>query len=581
MIAVDELVGPAPLLATDPVTVEVIRRRLVAIADQVDVNITRTAFSPYIYEYKDYAVAIVDRNGGLICQCSGGIPIFVADVLGASVRDGLSLYGHKGFERGDIIITNYSGTVGQHLNNVVMYTPVYANNGADLVAFMIVVMHWVDVGGKQIGSVSLDATEIFQEGIQLRTIKLHRKGERVEDVYRIIEHNTRLPVSVLGDIASQVGGCYMGRDEIEVLIRRYGLETYKRALEAIWAQSEKAAKLQILAIPNGEYTASTFLDSDGLTSDEPLLLAVTVIVDDDRLILDFSNVAAQAKSPINSGISGGGQTVARLAFRYLIVPEGDVNEGTFRPLGLVLPEGTIISASALAPMGSYNVPLPSLIDLVIKALSPVMPFRTSAGHFGTFSSLMITGRAPLSDALFQCHDSGFGGWGALHDQDGPGPFRTMCHGDTRLIPIEVQEASYPLEIEEFTLRTDSGGAGEFRGGLGLKRVYRVLADCTARTRFDRTKFPPWGLNGGGDGAPGDVEVVRPDGSRQSGLRDNLKLSAGDRLVVYTGGGGGHGVPTNRDNSRVQNDIRQGYVSENAACSIYGLKLGEGGIHEIS
>ena len=195
---------------------------------------------------------------------------------------------------------------------------------------------------------------------------------------------------------------------------------------------------------------------------------------------------------MNSGRSGGGSTVARLAFRYLLLPEGDANEGTFRPLKLILPEGTIVSARPTAPMGSYNSALPTLIDLVIRALGPAMPDRVAAAHYGTFSTLAYAGRHPETGVLWQCHDSGFGGWGALCDMDGPGPFRTMCHGDTRLIPIEVHEATYPFMIESFALRADSGGPGRFRGGLGLERRYLMLAPCRISTRIERTTLPGLG-----------------------------------------------------------------------------------------
>ncbi len=180
-----------PALTLDSVTVEVIRRRLVAIADEVDVNITRTAFSPYIYEYKDYAVGIVDHRGDLICQCTAGMPVFVADVMRAAVLDGLALYGVGELHQGDCVITNYAGTIGQHLNNVTMYTPIYT--GQELIGFMVVVMHWIDVGGRDVGSISKFATDIFQEGIQFRTVKLRARGEKVAEIYRMIEHNTRFP----------------------------------------------------------------------------------------------------------------------------------------------------------------------------------------------------------------------------------------------------------------------------------------------------------------------------------------------------------------------------------------------------
>ena len=162
----------AAAASIDPVTVEVVRRRLVAISDEVDTNITRTAFSPYIYEYKDYAVGVVDSNGDLICQCTAGMPVFVADVMRAAVQDGLQLYGPDQLHDGDIIVTNYAGTIGQHLNNVTMYTPIRMPEHGDLLGFMVVVMHWIDVGGRDVGSLSKFATDIFQEGIQFRTVKL-------------------------------------------------------------------------------------------------------------------------------------------------------------------------------------------------------------------------------------------------------------------------------------------------------------------------------------------------------------------------------------------------------------------------
>src|SRR5262245_26202596 len=502
--------APRPA-GTDPITVEVIRRRLVSIADEVDVNITRTAFSPYIYEYKDYAVGIVDAGGDLICQCTAGMPVFVADVMRAAVQDGLALYGPENLHEGDAVVTNYAGTIGQHLNNVTMYTPIYAPRERVLIGFMVVVMHWIDIGGRDIGSLSKFSTDIFQEGIQFRTVKLRSRGEPVLEIYRMIEHNTRFPVEMMGDINSQIGGCLMGRDSVADLVDRYGVTTFRAALDIIWNQSEAEARAAIRAIPDGTYSAEAVLDDDGLNPGS-LPCKVTVIVKDDEMTIDLSALPPETHAPMNSGRSGGGATVARLAFRYLLLPEGDANEGTFRPLTLILPEGTIVSAGPTAAMSSYNSALPTLIDLVIRALGPAMPERTAAAHYGTFATLHFAGRRPENDAFWQCHDSGFGGWGALRDMDGPGPFRTNCHGDTRIIPVEVQEASYPFLIESFSLRPDSGGPGQFRGGLGLERRYLLFAPCRMKTRFERTICPAWGINEGHDGAPGHVLIERSDGA---------------------------------------------------------------------
>jgi N-methylhydantoinase B len=562
----------APDASIDPITVEVIRRRLVAIADEVDVNITRTAFSPYIYEYKDYAVGIVDAGGDLICQCTAGMPVFVADVMRAAVHDGLKLYGADALLEGDAVITNYAGTIGQHLNNVTMYTPIYAPQRPQLIGFMVVVMHWIDVGGRDVGSLSKFATDIFQEGIQFRTVKLRSRGEPVREIYRMIEHNTRFPVEMMGDINSQIGGCLMGRDSVVELVGRYGIETFAAALDTIWNQSEAEARAAIAAIPDGTYSAEATLDNDGL---HPGVLPckVTVIVAGDEMTIDLSELPKEVNAPMNSGRSGGGETVSRLAFRYLLLPEGDANEGTFRPLKLVLPEGTIVSAKPTAAMGAYNAALPMLIDLVIRALGEAVPDRVAAGHYGTFSTLSYAGRHPDTGMLWQCYDSGFGGWGALADMDGPGPFRTMCHGDTRLIPIETHEASYPFMVESFSLRADSGGPGTFRGGLGLERRYLILAPCRISTRFERTVSPAWGMHGGGDGRPGDVLIERADGTTQVALKETLMLAAGDRVRIHTGGGGGYGDPRQRDRDRVRADLMRGYVSQQAACEVYGFDAG--------
>jgi N-methylhydantoinase B len=560
---------PAAAAPLDPVTVEVIRRRLVAISDEVDVNITRTAFSPYIYEYKDYAVGIVDANGDLICQCTAGMPVFVADVMRAAVQDGLVLYGSEALHEGDVVVTNYAGTIGQHLNNVTMYTPIYAPQRPQLIGFMVVVMHWIDVGGRDVGSLSKFATDIFQEGIQFRTVKLHVRGEPVREMYRMIEHNTRFPVEMMGDINSQIGGCLLGRDGVAELVGRYGVETYLGALKTIWDQSEAAARAAIAAIPDGTYAAEAALDDDGLNPG-PLLCKVAVVIKGDEMTIDLSALPAEVKAPMNAGRSGGGSTVARLAFRYLLLPEGDANEGTFRPLKLILPEGTIVSARPTAPMGAYNSALPLLIDLVIRALGSALPERVAAAHYGTFSTLAYAGRHPDNGTFWQCHDSGFGGWGALCGMDGPGPFRTVCHGDTRLIPIELHEASYPFMIESFGLRTDSGGPGQFRGGLGLERRYLMLAPCRISTRIERTISPAWGVNGGGEGQPGHALIERADGTTQAALKEVVMLSAGDRVRIHTGGGGGYGDPRRRDRERVRTDVMRGYVSPHAAREIYGF-----------
>jgi N-methylhydantoinase B len=559
-------------LAIDPITLEVIRHAMVSITNQIDANIKRTAFSAYIYEYNDFAVGLTDADGMLVAQCTGGMPPFVADSVGMAVRDGLQIYGKARLHHGDVVLCNHAAVQGQHLNNTVMYTPIHAGAKRNaLVGFFAINVHWIDIGGCVPHS-----TDIFMEGLQLRSIKLQSKGEPIEEVYRIIENNTRQPVELMGDIAAQLAGCLLGRDLIAALVDKYGAVTFARAVDIILDQSEAAARALIRSMPDGTYTSETFLDNDR-AGDEPLPIRIRVIVAGDEMTIDYSGIADQVKGPINSGWFGGGQTTARVAFKYLMGPGEMANEGTFRPLKLILPPGKILSADPTAPMGNYSTPFPTVIDAVIKALEQALPARVPGGHFGTHSGVRFHGRR-ADGSFFGTHDSGHGGWGACATHDGAGPFRTMAHGDTRIIPLELQETYLPVRIEEFSLREDSGGAGEFRGGLGFRKRYRMLAPCGLQTNLDRTKFPPWGVQGGQQGEPGRFMLVEGATGRERPIEKEkgLQLKAGDLVSVETGGGGGYGAPRRRTLERIQRDLDGGYISKSAAERDYGVTVGADG-----
>jgi N-methylhydantoinase B len=553
----------------DPITLEVIRHGLVSITNQIDANIKRTAFSPYIYEYNDFAVGLVGVDGQLIAQCTGGMPPFVADSVGMAVRDGLQIYGKARLHHGDVVLCNHAAVQGQHLNNTVMYTPIYVGpERTTLIGFFAINVHWIEIGGIQSNS-----TDIFMEGLQLRSIKLWSKGEPIEEVYRIIENNTRMPNELMGDIAAQLAGCLLGRDLTAQLADKYGVDAFNAAVERILDQSESAARAFIRAMPDGVYRCDTWLDNDRSGSDEPVPIKVKVIVEGDELTVDFSEIAEQAKGSINSGYYGGGQTIARVAFKYLMGADEMANEGTFRPIKLVLPLGKLISADPTAPMFMYPTPFPTVIDAVIKALENALPARVPGGHFGTHSGVRFYGRR-ADGSFFDTHDSGHGGWGACATHDGAGPFRTMAHGDTRIIPLELQESLMPFRIEEFSLREDSAGAGKFRGGLGFRKRYRILRPCLLGTNLDRTKFPPWGVQGGKEAKPGRFLLTKSGATaEQSVEKENAyRLEPGDLVSVETGGGGGYGLPVERSLDAIQHDLDAGYVTRVVAERDYGVRV---------
>jgi N-methylhydantoinase B len=556
----------------NPITAEIIRHGLLQIPKQIEHNITRTAYSPLIYEYKDYAVGIVDPDGRLICQGDGGIPLFVANALGIAVRDGLAIHGPDGIEPGDVLFTNHAGTLGQHLNNVAMYTPIYG--GADeskLLGFMCVIVHWVDIGGMFVGSSTTSGTtSIYQEGIQFRSVKLRSRGKPVADIYRIIETNSRFARELFGDIEAQLAGCMLGREMFLALTEKYGLDTVLASIEVMWDRSERAARAAIAQIPNGTYSASAFLDDDGVDIGKHIDVGLEVTVADSGMTIDFCNISPQVKGPLNSGREGGAVAAARIAFKYLVAPNEPANEGTFRPLTVKIPDGTFLSAKSTAPMGGYSAPLPTVIDTVLRAMVESTPEYATAAHHGVFGHHSFYGTHPETGETYRCSGTMHGGWGASRGQDGPGPYKTMAHGDTLDVPVEVQEALYPIRIEAQILRANSGGHGEFRGGNGIEKVSHFLAPVTTMVYIDRQGCPPWGVLGGHDGASPDIVIERPGVPLERKTKGAIQLKAGDKLHIISGGGGGYGDPRMRDPVKVKRDVRLGNITAEVAAEVYGV-----------
>lgn len=558
----------------DPVKLEIIRTGLQSIPDLIEADLTRTAFSPLIYEYKDYAVGLCDSEGRAIALATNGLALFTI-VMGVAVRDALATYGRERIEPGDVIITNHAGTMGQHLNNVAMCTPVF--HEGRLVAFMVVTVHWIDIGGTYPGScLGTDTTELIQEGLQLRSVKLYKRGELVEEVLRIIEYNTRLPEMLLGDIAAQYAGTLKGKQMFEQLLARHGQAVLFEAIRAIWKNSEEAARAAIRRIPEGTYAARSFLDNDGIELDRPVPIEVKVIVENGEFTVDFSDISPQLKGPFNSGIHGGGETCARIAFKYLFAPNEAPNEGSFAPVKVILPPGKFLSAQGTAPLGGYSSPLPTVVDTIIAAMVAVLPERVAAGHHGSFN---IHGFHGVWKGLpFNVFDTLHGGWGGSLQGDGVGPYKTITHADTKDIPIETLEALYPVRVEEYTWRIDSAGAGQSRGGLGLDRVFRVLAPCNVTLSFERSRCRPWGMRGGEPGEVGYGEIESADGAMERVHKVSSRaVQPGERVRVHSPGGGGFGAPTARDPEAVRLDVLRGYVSPGAALDRYGVVLTEHGV----
>jgi N-methylhydantoinase B len=550
---------------SDPITLEVLRYGVVAAADDMAAVLCKTAYNMMIYEVHDFCCGLIDTRGRMISQNRGGLPIFLAD-LGVAIQDGIARYGLDGFSPNDVLLMNHAGVCGQHLNNVAVYTPCF--HRGRLIAFAANRAHWVDIGGSRVGFGSSETTDIYQEGLQFRSIKLHVAGVPNEAVLQIIRDNVRFPDSVLGDLRAQIACCRLGEKRLGDLVDRYGWDTVTGCIEEIWDQAEAQARAVVSRIPDGTYTAESCLDNDGRDLDKPLRVKVTVDIRGSDMIMDFSEMNPQVAGPLNAGYSGG-LAAARVAYKCLTLPEAPVNEGSFRALQLILPEGTFLSARSPAAIGQWSVALPTVVDTALKALAPAIPDRIPAAHKGDMGGYSIYGQDSQGRRFVLLNMTG-GGWGGHVDGDGQDASVSICQGDVRNIPIEVQEAMYPVYIDHFRLRTDSGGPGKYRGGLGIDTSIRCLVPCRINVNLDRTRCPPWGLAGGLAGETNLGLIHRADGREEVIYKGtNVLLSPGDSVTFRTAGGGGYGDPRERDPALVATDLREGLISAAAASGIYG------------
>jgi N-methylhydantoinase B len=553
----------------DPATLEIVRGALIACSNEMGIVLSRTAYNPMVFEVQDFCVGIIDPRGQLVAQNSGGLPIFLAD-MGVAVLDGINKFGLAGFAPGDAIIMNAPYVCGQHLNNIVVYTPCFVDE--ELVAFPAVRAHWLDVGGRRVGFGSVETTEIYEEGLQLRSIKVYRAGKLDENIWQIISDNVRFPESCLGDLRAQLAACRLGERRLTELFQRYGSDTIRDAIEEMWNQSERLARAAVAAIPDGEYRAESFLDNDGQDLAKPVPVRIVVRVRGEEMTVDFSGVADQVKGPINCGPSGG-IAAARVAFKALTLPSHPVDEGCFRPLQVILPPGKFLSAQPPAALGLWSIPLPTVIDTVLAAFAAAVPEKIPAAHKGEMGGFAVYGNDEMSGRRFVCLNMMGGGWGGRPTGDGPSAAVSICQGDVRNTPIELLESRYPLFFEYFSLRGDSGGAGRFRGGLGVELAVRPDYPALVNFNLERTLCAPWGLLGGHPGTICEARVERDADSSSVSVKKRTRypISNQDRVVFLTAGGGGWGDPLERKPELVAHDVREGYISPERAAD-YGVVL---------
>ena len=560
-------------MRTDPITLEVIRNRLIAASRDIRRTIERAAYSPILYEVVDFSCGILDSEANLIAE-TPGLPIFLAN-LGYAVQCTYETIGRENLRPGDVILCNdpYNGG-GTHCPDLVTLCPAfYEGQIRGWAAFR---GHTVDMGGIYPGGWYSDTTEVFQEGFRLPPVKLLQEGVPNEDIFRLIRANTRVPDAVLGDIRAMVAAVRKGSQRILEVIERFGLKVTLAALNEILLQGERLARAAVRRIPNGVYEAEAILDGDGNDDaplDEKLLLKLKITVDDDEMTVDFTGTGPQNRGPMNtpepSTISA-----ARYAFKIVTTPHHPCNEGFFRALTIVIPDGSFLKPHFPAACAMWPTPSTTIPDLFLKALAPAIPDQIRGGHFGDSMANFIYGIDPVSEKYYVCAEADAGGYGGKPTEDGESALFSMTLGDTYNVPAEVVEVRYPWRVERFELRQDSGGAGKYRGGLGVVRDYRLGFDAGLTVTTDRVKYtPPWGVFGGKPGDTNITVVNRLDGSEERWRKiSNLPLKKDELVSFRGGGGGGYGSPLERDSQAVLSDVINGYVSQERARSDYGVVI---------
>jgi len=552
----------------DPVVTEIVRNGVIAVTEDMKTNLMRTAYNMIIYEALDFTTGLFTPRGETV-SIGIGLPMFIrgmAETVKAKIRH----FGYKDIKPGDIYVTNDAYLTGSHLNHFTLTLPIF--HKGTLVGFSCCMAHWLDVGGSLGGM----TTDIFSEGLQVPIMKYQDRGVVNQTLIDIIKQNVRLPSRAMGDLRAQVTAVKTGERRFLQLIERYGAQEVRTSIVAIMDHAEAMARARTRTIPDGVYEAESFMDDDGIEVGKPVPIKVKVTVKGGELTVDLSNVSKQVRGFYNSGITTGYACV-QVAYKCLTSPtDYPINDGSFRSLNVIVPPGRIISATRPAPMRWWMTYPMTIVDTIFKALAPVIPDRTIAGHHADLLVASLHGINPKTSEFFIANFGPLGGgWGAKQSEDGVGSTVCINDGDTHNSPNEQVEAKFPLVVERYAIVPDSGGAGRRRGGVGVERVVRARIPMTMNTQIERAHCRPWGLEGGLAGT-GNQVALRLGGTWKTDF-PNAKvlvasLKVGDAFMIRSGGGGGYGDPRERTFEEIEEDVRQGYVSVKAAAQLYGVVI---------
>ncbi len=554
----------------DPITFAVIKNAMDAIVDEVAYTVIRTARSEIVKDVMDYSAAICDAKGEMVAQAKT-----IAQHLGA-IPEAIAAVQNKWSGRlrsGDAVIMNDPYCGGMHLPDIFMFFPIF--DDGDILAWSVVICHHTDVGGRVPGSNAADSTEIYQEGLRLPPLKLFHAGIIDETLEALIGLNVRVPDRVIGDLHAQYAACQVGAREIGRLVERYGAAQVRAYLGGLLDYAERMTRAEIATWPAGTFRFTDYIDSDGI-SDEPVPLTVAVTVrDDGTLKVDWQGSSPQVRAAINSTLSF---TKSNTFLSVRCALRGDIpnNAGVFRCIEVTAPQGSVLNPLPPAPVAARALTGYRVVDTMFGALAQIVPHIVPAAGEGGNTVVCLGGRQ-ADNRPFILVDMISGCWGGRPDQDGIDAITNPSQNLSNT-PVEVLERQHPVRIEDYSLIPDSGGPGRFRGGLGLRRSYRLLADeAVLQLRADRLRFAPYGLGGGEPGGRAANWLGEGEAQRAVAGKVTTTMHRGDLLTHHQAGGGGHGDPLTRDPQAVARDVWNGKVSVAAARAHYGVAVDARGI----
>ena len=560
----------------DLVTMNILDSTLVSICREMGITLMKTSYSTIFNEGLDFTCAIADTNGDMIsvaeyCPAQiGGMPLLIKTCSQEIPLDSLS--------EGDVIIHNDPYRGGLHVPEHTLFMPFFYNG--EPLGYLVAIGHVAEVGGMVPGGFAGEATEIFHEGFRVPPVKIRKAGVDVPEVWKLMLANVRTPRYNYGDLMAMIGALEVGSRRLSEVLNKYGKKDFQKTNADLALYSEKRMRAEIEAFPDGRYTFEDEIENDGNGSD-PFFIRVEVYVQGDEVVADFSGSDLQAKGPINATL-GVTWSATYNALFHLTDPSIPKNSGCFKPIRVLAAPGTVANVNYPAPEVAGNTEThPRLAALVVGALSAGVPERGFAAESGTAVNFVFGGHHPDYDEYFACYDIMSGGWGGREGFDGNDCVICM-NGNCRFNPTEVFETRFPWIVEDFAMTTDSGGAGQYRGGLGFQRILRATStEITASQCTDRHRVGTWGLLGGKQGGNG-ATLVQPFGrddwrpvtevfgKTSSSKYSNITIKPGDKVKLVVPGGGGYGKPEKRERERIEEDINEGFVSEEAAVSDYNF-----------